>query len=87
MWRFLFGLFMGAGVTRLVMGLQTQDIVVKWYVWLVGAVAFFLATLTLQHFFASLEESEPKAARMGLLVMGIPCLILGGLTLWFTFTP
>ena len=55
MWWFLFGLLMGTGVMRFVMWLQTQDIVIRWYMWLMGALSLFLATLTVQHFFASLQ--------------------------------
>ena len=50
--------------------------------WLLAVLALLLGTLTVQHFFASLRELEPKAARMGLLVMGVPALILAGVTSW-----
>ncbi|MCK4790109.1 MAG: hypothetical protein KAV87_40600 [Desulfobacteraceae bacterium] len=87
MWWFLFGLIMGAGVMRLIVWLQAQNMLVSWYVWLMGAMALFLATLTVQHFFASLNEAEPKAAWMGVLIMGVPTLILAGMGLWFLFNP
>lgn len=82
MWWFLFGLIMGAGVMRLIVLLQAQNMLLSWYVWLMGACALALFTLALQHFFASFAESEPKAAWMGALLMGVPSLILAGLTFW-----
>jgi len=84
---FLFGLLMGAGVMRFVMWLQTQNIVIRWYIWLMGAMSLLLATLTVQHFFASLYESEPKAAWRGVLIIGIPSLFLAGVTLWLILIP
>ena len=82
MWWFLYGLFMGTGAMGLVWWTDTHAITVRWYVWLMGACALALFTLTLQHFFASFAESEPKAAWMGALVMGVPSLILAGLVAW-----
>lgn len=87
MWWFLFGLLMGAGVMRLIVWLQAHNMVVSWYVWLMGGMALFLATLTVQHFFASIDESEPKAVWMGALVMGVPSLVLAGVTLYFILVP
>lgn len=82
MWWFLYGLIVGAGVMRLVVWVQDENIAVGWYVWLLGALALFLGTLSAQHFFASHQELEPKAAWLGLLVMGVPALILAGVTSW-----
>jgi hypothetical protein len=47
-----------------------------------GACALALFTLTGQHFFASFAESEPRVAWIGALLMGVPSLILAGLTFW-----
>ena len=86
---FLYGLIMSAGVMGLALWVNTRNIVVSWYVWLIGALALFLVTLTVQHFFASLRELEPTAAWRGVLVMGIPALILAGVALpgsgWMMF--
>ena len=82
MWWFLYGLIIGAGGMRLVVWVLDGSIMVGWYVWLLAVLALLLGTLTVQHFFASLRELEPKAARMGLLVMGVPALILAGVTSW-----
>jgi len=86
MWWFLYGFIMGAGVMRVVIWVKAQGAVVNWYVWLMGAFALFLITLTIQHFFASFEESEPKAAWVGLMVMGDPSFFLAGMALWLILT-
>ncbi len=83
MWWFLYGLILGAGVMRLVVWVQSENAAVGWYVWFMGALALLLGTLAGQHFFASYKELEPKAAKMGLLFMGVPALVLAGLSLWF----
>jgi hypothetical protein len=82
MWWFLYGLIVGAGVMRLIMWVIQENVTVGWYVWLLGALALLLGTLAAQHYFASLQELEPKAARRGLLVMGVPTLILAGVASW-----
>jgi len=86
MWWFLYGLIVGAGGMRLVAWVLEENIMVGWYVWLLGALALLLGALAVQHFFASRRELEPKAAWMGLLVMGIPALILAGVTSWLFLT-
>lgn len=86
MWWFLYGLIVGAGVMRLVVWVQNANIAVGWYVWLLGALALLLGTLSVQHFLASHQELEPKAAWLGILVMGVPALILAGVTSWLFLT-
>ena len=85
MWRFIYAFVMGAGVTGLVLGLRIWNISVGWYVWFLGSLALLLATITVQHFFASLREMEPVAARRGALVMGIPALILAAVAIALAF--
>lgn len=80
MWWFLFGLIMGAGVMYLVV--QSENRALSWYIWVIGALALLLGTLTVQHFFASYKELERKAAWRGVLIMGVPTLILAGVTFW-----
>ena len=77
MWWFLYGLVMGAGIVTLIFLVRDGNREVSWYVWLLGAIALLLVSLTLQHFFASRKEMEYKAAWMGIVVMGIPAVIFG----------
>ena len=62
MWSFFYGLFLGVGIMAVIFWVQNQDKEVGWYVWLLGAFALVLVSLTLQHFFASRKEMEYKAA-------------------------
>ena len=80
MYWFFYGLFVGAGAMRLLTWDLEGKMVIPWYAWLLGIVTVSLATLTLQTFFASFQEREPKAAWMSLLVMGVPTLILAAVT-------
>jgi hypothetical protein len=82
MWWFLYGLILGAGIMNLVSWAIHENRQVSWYAWLIGSVALLLITMSLQHFYASRKEMEYKAAWMGLLLLGIPALILIGITSW-----
>ena len=79
MYWFFYGLFVGGGAMRLLTWDLDGKIVIPWYAWLLGIITFLLGTLTLQTFFASFQEREPKAAWMSLLLMGVPTLILGAI--------
>ena len=78
---FLYGLFIGAGGMRLVMWVQQEHVSVSWYAWPLGGIALALGALAGQNFFASFKELEPRAAWMGLLFIGVPAIILGGVAL------
>jgi len=86
MWWFLYGLIMGAGVMYLVAWVQSENKAVGWYTCFIGALALLLGTLTAQHFFAAYKELERKAAWRGVLFMGVPTLILAGVTVWLLLT-
>lgn len=77
MWWFLFGIVLGAGILAVVLTVRARKISVRWYEWLMGLAALILALLILQNFVGSYAEHEPRAAWMGVLFMGIPCVILG----------
>jgi hypothetical protein len=77
---FFYGLFIGAGGMRLVMWVQQEQIDVAWYAWALGVIALALGALAGQNFFASFKELEPRAAWMGLIFIGVPALILAGVT-------
>ncbi len=69
----------GAGVLALVLWRRNRNIVMKWYDWLIGAIGLFLFLFTVQHVYTSFIEYEPLAAWMGLLVWGLPSLVLFGI--------
>ena len=80
MYWFFYGVLVGAGVMGLLIGVREGSITVPWYGWAIGIITFLLGTLTLQTFFASFQEREPRAAWMSLLFMGVPTLILATVT-------
>ena len=82
MFWFFYGLLVGAGGMRLLIWSQEGRITIPWYAWPIGILALALAALTLQTFFASFEEREPRAAWMSLLFMGVPTLVLSGFFTW-----
>lgn len=47
-----------------------------WYEWLIGAIGVLMLLFTVQNYFGSLAEIEPKAASLFLLVTGLPSLVL-----------
>ena len=49
---------------------------ITWYEWVIGLIGLAIILFTIQNYFGSLQEGEPKAARMFLLVAGLPGLIL-----------
>jgi hypothetical protein len=75
MW-LIIGLIAGAAVLGLVLWLQSKNVSVKWYEWLIGAIGLLLLLFTIQNFAGSLAELESTAANMFLLVSGLPAVIL-----------
>lgn len=81
---FLFFLF-GAAVVALIVWLLKQNIKLKLYEWLMGALAIIFAVAAIQHYSGSMQENIPQAANLGVLMFGIPAIVLAvvtGLTAW-----
>ena len=78
MWRFIYGVVVGAGGMAFWDWLKSENITVDWYVWPLMLLALALGTLAVHHFFASRAELEPKAAWIGLVIFGVPALLLSG---------
>lgn len=75
----IIGLIVGVGGYWLVTTLYARDIRVMWYEWLIALSAVVLALLAIQNFVGSLEELEPQAAWMTLVMFGVPALVLAGI--------
>jgi hypothetical protein len=82
MWWFLYGLILGVGGMVLRNWIVAGDIMVGWYAWPLMLLALALGTLAVHNYFASIAELEPKAARMGLLIIGLPATLLSGVVVW-----
>ena len=81
MYWFIWGLLVGAGAMRVAIWVQEGSLTTPWYAWVIGIITLMLASLTLQTFFASFQEREPKAAWLSLIFMGVPTLILAALSI------
>ena len=79
MW-LVIGLIVGAGLLWLVSWMKGKNMAFKWYEWLLGVIGLALLLFTIQNFFGSQAELEPKAASMFLLVTGLPAVIFLVLT-------
>jgi uncharacterized membrane protein YeaQ/YmgE (transglycosylase-associated protein family) len=79
MW-LVIGLIVGAGLLWLVSWMKSKNMAFKWYEWLLGVIGLAMLLFTIQNFFGSQAELEPKAASMFLLVTGLPAVILLVLT-------
>jgi len=65
-----------AGVAVMVWLLAKKSNLLRWYEWLIGISGYLLALVALQNWAASLQEVEPRAAWILLMIIGIPALIL-----------
>ena len=74
------GLIVGAGLLWLVSWMKGKGMSFEWYEWLLGVIGLAMLLFTIQNFFGSQAELEPKAASMFLLVTGLPAVILLVLT-------
>ncbi len=84
MWLIL-GLIIGAGGWWLVSWTRARKLGVRWYEWLLGALAVALALLAIQNYTAFLREMEPYAASVMLALLGVPGLILAALAVFLVW--
>jgi len=75
MW-FTIGILVGALILGLIWLMKRHNFSLTWYEWLIGAAGLLMLLFTIQNYFGSLAEVEPKAANMFLLVIGLPGIIL-----------
>lgn len=52
----------------------------RWYSWVLAVTGGLTAIFALQWAVSSVMEGEPQAANMGLLLFGVPALVLLGIT-------
>ena len=68
--------FFGVGSTSLWFWLRKNNIQVKWFEWLIGAIGVFLLVFMMQNITAAGFEEVTGTIPMFLLVFGVPGLIL-----------
>ncbi len=71
------GIVIGGAAIAVVMWLRNKGITVRWYEYLMGALAVVLVMAAANHYIGSLNEFEPTAAWIGALIFGLTGLILG----------
>ena len=78
------GLFFLLGVlsTLLVFGLAHfhKRYIFSWYATLIAAFASFLIVFTIAWWVSGIQEGEVQSGNVGLLVFGVPALLLFGIT-------
>jgi len=79
MW-LIVGIIVGALILGLALWLRSKGMSMTWYEWLIGIIGVAFLLFTVQNYFGSQAELEPKAANMFLLVTGLPALILLAVT-------
>ena len=75
MW-LVIGLIVGALLLWLVTFMKSKNMAFTWYEWVIRSHRPASTLFTIQNFFGSQAELEPKAASMFLLVTGLPAVIL-----------
>lgn len=71
---YMLGIFTALGAYIMIQ--QAKKHKLLWYAWLLGIATIFTALFTIAWSWSSILEKEPQAAGMGLLIFGIPALIL-----------
>lgn len=72
------GILIGGAAIALVMWLNGKGITIKWYEYLMGALAIGSAMAAVAHYAGSLAEFEPTAGWIGALIFGLSAFVLGG---------
>lgn len=72
----LIGAAIMAGLFGIITWMRRRNTSLAWYEWLIGGVGFVSLLIAVQHYFGASAELFPYAAWMGLLIIGLPALIL-----------
>ncbi|XUX00547.1 MAG: dehalogenase [Dehalogenimonas sp.] len=64
----------------LIVLMSKHNMRLTWYEWLIGGMGVILVILAIQHFFGAMSELFPYAAWLGLLIIGLPGVIILTLT-------
>lgn len=73
---FFMGAVLAGGIVWLVTWLRKNDISVRWYEWLLGAIGTIVLAFMAQNMWAALAEYESQAFWFYLLILGLPGLLL-----------
>jgi hypothetical protein len=73
------GIVLGLGVAYLVASSRSGGLRVRWYQWVLGAIAVVFLLLALQNYLALQSELEPNLASFALIAFGLPGVIAAAL--------
>ena len=79
MW-FLMGILIGITVLGLTLWIRGKNVKLTWYEWLLGIVGSLLLLFTIQNFAGLLTEVQSQAAWLMVVMIGLPAIILLGVT-------
>lgn len=71
---YLLGIFTSLGIY--IMFINSKKHILKWSSWLMGIITIILSLFTIAWSWSSILEKEPQAAGIGLILFGIPSLIM-----------
>jgi len=67
---------LGIGITLLIQLIRRNNIVVRWYEWLLGVIGLLLLLFTIQNFYTAFGEFSSKAGWIFLATTGVASFIL-----------
>jgi hypothetical protein len=79
---FIIGLAVGAALMWLVLWLQSKEITIRWYEWLLAGLGFVLLVWAVNDYFGSIAEHNQAAAGVILGLLGTPAIILLGMAVF-----
>lgn len=71
---YLLGIFTALGAY--IMLVYSKTYILRWSSWLIGVLTIILSLFTMAWSWSSILEGEPQAAGIGLIVFGIPSVIM-----------
>ena len=77
---FWIGMLAAGAIAVFIFWVIKKGIKFSWYEWLLGTLAILFSMLAVQHYIGSLNEYEPNAGWMGLLIFGFIAVILYAVT-------
>jgi hypothetical protein len=82
---FIIGLAVGAALMWLVLWLQSKEITIRWYEWLLAGLGFVLLIWAVNDYFGSIAEHNQSAAGVILGLLGTPAIILLGMAVFLAW--
>ncbi len=79
MW-LIIGIALGLGLAYLLSASRSGKMRIRWYQWILGAIAVAFLLLAIQNYFALLDELQPKMANFALIAFGLSGVVTAAIT-------